>query len=172
MLLYPHYLDAISMTVDEVMVPEYMDLLALLTLLQTSKQLRNKINARPCIAQYIRAAIGIPIERARFPTKVLTFFNIRRGANQIPHNILMEYGLAMKEACICCLQHGYRTRRAYRKGKDRELLFTNGLDECQDCENTHWLSWQRKTCKHPSHDTTKRRVNNNQLLCNECFAKV
>ena len=168
---YTHYLDAVSMVVDELLVPAYMDLLSLLAILHTSKQLRNKINARSCIAQHIRATVGIPIERARHPTKVLTFFKIRSGAIQSPSSILTEYRLAMRHACICCLTHGFRTRRAYRNGEDRELLFTNGLDECQTCKTLPSWSTHRRTCKHPSHDSTKRR-SNNQLLCNECFAKA
>jgi hypothetical protein len=168
---YAHYLDAVSMAVDELLVPAYMDLLSLLSLLHTSKQLRNKINARPCIAQHIRAAVGIPIERARHPIKVLTFFKIRSGAIQSHSSILTEYWLAMRHACIGCLTHGLRTRRAYRKGEECELLFTNGLDECQTCKTVPIWSQQRRTCKDPSHDSTKRR-GNNQLLCNECFAKA
>ena len=168
---YTHYLDAISMAVDELLVPEYMDLESLLTLLHTSKQLRNKINARPCIAQHIRATVGIPIERARHPIKVLTFFKIRSGAIQSHSSIMTEYWLAMRDACIGCLTHGYRTRRAYRKGEYCELLFTNGLDECQTCKTVPCWSQQRKACTHPSHVSIKRR-SNNQLLCNKCFAEA
>ena len=85
---YVHYLSTIATAVDEVIVPCYMDLLQLLSLLFTGKQLCNKINARPCIAQHIRATLGIPIERMRHPIKVLTFFRIRNGANNIPYSIL------------------------------------------------------------------------------------
>ena len=166
---YNRYLDALCMVVDELLVPVHMSFQSLLTLLHTSKQLRNKINARPCIAQHIRAAVGIPSHRVRHPIKVLTFFKIRSGARSLPYSVLTEYGLAMKEACIGCLTHGYRTSRAYRNGEDRELLFTNGLEKCQTCQTLPSWSKERKTCTHPSHDSTKRR-SNNQLLCNECFS--
>ena len=168
-MLYAHYLDAIAMAVDEVIVPGHMDLLSLLSLLLTSKQLRNKINARPCIAQHIKATIGIPNERVRHPTKLLTFFQIRRGAKQIPHSLLAEYGLAMQSACIGCLRHVYLPRRAFRNGKFHEYLFTNHVDSCEPCENLPCWSKKKRACTHPSHVSTERR-SNHQIMCAECFA--
>jgi len=166
---YAHYLDAIAMAVDEVIVPGHMDLLSLLSLLLTSKQLRNKINARPCIAQHIKATIGIPNERVRHPTKLLTFFQIRNGAKQIPHSLLAEYGLAMQTACIGCLRHTYLPRRAFRNGKFHEYLFTNHVDSCEPCENLPCWSKKKRACTHPSHVSTETR-SNHQIMCAECFA--
>lgn len=168
---YTHYLDTVALATDEVLVPQYLNLLQLLPLLLTSKQLRNKINARPCIAQHIRAMLGIPIERMRHPTKVLTFFQIRSGAKPFPFNILTEYGHAMKDACIICLKHSFVTCRSFEKGKDGKLLFTYGIEECQICNNLQPMGeWvlKRRLCKHPSHFRSDKRLHN-QRICRECF---
>jgi hypothetical protein len=170
---YAHKLDTIAEITDHLLVPHYMSLVALLPLLLTSKQLRNKINARDCIAQYIRATIGIPVDRMRYATKIRTFFLIR-GGKQIPYNLLTEYGLAMKDACIICLKHAYVTCRARREGKcnDCELLFTNGIDECRACKTEpSWIV--RGKCTHPSHwHLDDRKKLHGQCVCAKCLMQV
>ena len=105
---YCHFLDAIALVTDEVLVPFYMDMMGLLKLTLTSKQLRNKINARIYIGKYIKASVGIPYDKSTV-VKVLSFFKIR-GTGNIPYNVLREYGLALKECCVLCLRHDYSTR--------------------------------------------------------------
>ena len=160
---YTHYLDAIALATDEVIVPAYMSLLHLIPFLLTSKQLRNKINARSCIAEYIKATIGIPIDQVRPPIKVLTFFQIRSRSKDVPRNINSYYGLAMKDACIVCLNHPYRTVRSYSQGIDHELLFTNGIDNAEEaCKSEPSWSVRREGCTNLLRGTY-------QLVCAKCL---
>lgn len=168
---YTHYLDTVAMAVDEIIVPHFLDLLVLVRILLTSKQLRNKINARPCIAQHIRTALGIPAARMRHPIKVLTFFRIRSGASDLPRSLTTEYGFAIAECCAICFQHQYRTSRVekYHLSKDKEwaegdFLFTNGLERCTKCPQLVL----RSACNHPSHIYVDRRIHN-QRVCRACF---
>ena len=133
-----------------------------MSLLLTSKQLRNKINARLYIGRHIKKTLGIP--RPTLTIKVLTFFKMR-GTGNLPSGVLTDYSLAMKDACLLCLKHGYLTRWAYRNGKDCEL-FSNGVDECMKCKEV--VSWKRTTCAHLAHFKADK-TRNGQAVCAACF---
>ena len=176
---YTKYIDTIADVADEILVVNgFLDMLQFLRLLLTSKQLRNKINVRPSIAQHIRTTLGIPIERMRNPTKVLTFFRIRSGASELPRSLCTEYGLAIQHCCAMCLNHEFRTRRVdkWHLSKDRkwvegDFLFTNGLEKCATCEALP--SWRRglAKCYHPSHIEVRHRIHN-QVVCHVCFRRL
>lgn len=143
---YCRFLDTIAFAVDEVLVPSYyMDLMALLKLTLTSKQLRNKINARPNIANFVKMTVGIP--RARANVKLLTFFKMRGPGQKLPYNLTTEYALALRDSCILCLRHPYMCR----KDRAGNFFFEGGFDRCTTCAPLPPWSKIVKACKHPSH---------------------
>ena len=155
---YTQRLDLFALAVDEILVPHYCNLVDLLALMLTSKQLGNKINQRPNIGLYVKATLGIPVNKG--PTlKVKTFFTTRGASHcdKLPHSMKTEYALAMQSACVLCLGHNMQDRREFRKGdQHREgltgpFLFTNGIDPCPDCANLPSWKRGRQECKHPTH---------------------
>ena len=155
---YTQRLDLFALAIDEILVPHYCNLVDLLALMLTSKQLGNKINQRPNIGLYIKATLGIPVNKGH-AIKVKTFFKTR-GASQtdnLPYSMRTEYALAMQSACVFCLGHGYRDRREFRKGNGHRdgltgpFLFTNGIDECPDCAKLPVYKRGDKPCPHPTH---------------------